>query len=165
MTLTPQGSEEEYLKWSYQVLRAAFVREGSSQWRGLPPALVPLSAEEMLISVSEEWLIQAYIEKKTFQQGKALETTWLGSFIVEMLLLAWCHLVFISPKDWLPLTLQLIRTEWTGQLSTGEIYVRFLCRFCFSKKIQQWFLKYMVSLASHSGQAFHLSLNWNFLYQ
>ena len=103
--------------------------------------------------------------KKTFQQGKALETTWLGSFIVEMLLLAWCHLVFISPKDWLPLTLQLIRTEWTGQLSTGEIYVRFLCRFCFSKKIQQWFLKYMVSLASHSGQAFHLSLNWNFLYQ
>lgn len=53
----------------------------------------------------------AYIEKKpTFQQEKAWKVCMTGVF-VEALLLAWCHLVFISPKDWLPLTLQLIRTE------------------------------------------------------
>lgn len=58
--------------------------------------------------------------------------TW--KFLVAILLHAGSCSVFPTLNTDFQLTLHLIRAERTGQLSKGEIYARFLCKYNLKKK-------------------------------
>lgn len=153
------------MRWSCQTLRGEYLSgyKRSVMW-------VITSCDSSVfgnLELSIRWVTYTGLHrKKQFSSGKK---TW------EMLktrlpcgdsTACWEPLCIRNPEDCLPTHPACNQ----GRMDRTAVQRWNLCHiplqiWFFKKKIQQQFLKYVASLAFHSGQDFHLTFNWNFLHQ